>query len=687
MDRAAAAERIAALRAEIQRHDILYYVEARPEISDEQYDALVRELGELESQFPDLITPDSPTQRVGGRPLEGFEHVEHALPMLSVDNTYSAEELRAFDQRVRRGLGAEEVAYGVDPKIDGVAVSLRYEDGLFVLGATRGDGRVGDDITQNLRVIRSVPLRLHGRDWPHIVEARGEVYWPRPDFEETNRKLAKAGKTPFANPRNATAGTLKSLDPRIVGRRGLAFMAHSFGLIDPLPAGTTKSIQLYERFREWGLPVSRDMRLCRGIAEVVAFVDEWDARRKGLDFDTDGLVVKVDDLEQRERLGSTSKSPRWCIAYKYATEQATTRVISVTVHVGKLGTITPVANLEPVLVAGTTVRRATLHNFDQVRRLDVRQGDTVTVEKAGEIIPQVVAVNTAVRPKAAQPVVPPQRCPECGGEVQQDEGGVYVRCINPGCPAQRFERLKFFCGRDQMDIAMLGEVMVGKLLEAGLVHSYADIYRLEQQRDEVSRLVIEQQRKTEGRTKTVRVEFGEKRTATLLKGIEQSRSRPLSRVLAALGVRHVGGNTAELLADHFGTMDAIAAASEEALQEVAGIGPEVAASVHKWFASEAGRKTIADLKAAGVNMMQPKRTRTGGLPLAGKTVVVTGTLANYDRKQIEQRVKDLGGKVTSSVSKNTDFVLAGESPGSKLDKARTLGVKVLSEQDFEALTT
>ena len=686
MDRAAAAERIAVLRAEIQRHDHLYYVEAQPEISDEHYDALLRELAELELQFPDLITPDSPTQRVGERPLEGFEHVEHAVPMLSVDNTYSPDELRAFDQRVRRTLGVETVAYAVDPKIDGVAVSLRYEDGSFVRGATRGDGRVGDDITQNLRVIRSVPLRLRGSGWPHIVEARGEVYWPRPDFDENNRRLAKAGKTPFANPRNATAGTLKQLDPRIVARRGLAFTAHSFGLIDPSPADVTKSMQLYERFREWGLPISRYLRLCTGVEEVIAFVEEWDSQRKQLDFDTDGLVIKVDDLEQRKRLGSTSKSPRWCIAYKYATEQATTRVLSVGMHVGKMGTITPVANLEPVLVAGTTVRRATLHNFDQVRRLDVREGDTVTVEKAGEIIPQVMAVNTAVRPKTAEPVKPPERCPECGGEVQQDEGGVYLRCINPECPAQRFERLKFFCGRDQMDIALLGEVMVGKLLEAGLLHSYADIYRLEQRRDEVRRLVIEQQRKTDGGAKTVRVEFGEKRTATLLKGIEESKSRPLSRVLTALGIRHVGANTAELLAEHFGTMDAIAAATEESLQEVAGIGPEVAASVVKWFASEAGRKTIAELKAVGVNMTQPKRRRAAGeLPLAGKTVVVTGTLANYDRKQIEQRIKDLGGKVSSSVSKNTDFVLAGEAPGSKLDKAQALGVKVLSEADLEAL--
>ncbi len=686
-DEAAARKRIDKLRTEIRRHDHLYFVENDPEISDEAYDRLVRELRELEQQFPHLVTPDSPTQRVGERPLDHFRSVRHAVPMLSIDNTYSPQELREFDARIRRQLETASYSYVVEPKIDGVAVSLRYEAGRLVLGATRGDGETGDDITQNIRAVRSVPLSLLGSGWPAVLEVRGEVYWPRSDFDRVNQQRLAAGEDAFKNPRNATAGTLKQLDSSIVAQRGLVFCAHGFGEVEPWPKGVTRSSRFYELLRTWGVPTGAHRHVKKNIDEVLEFVQEWDARRRSLDFETDGVVVKIDEFPLRDRLGYTSKAPRWCIAYKYAAEQAESRLLRVDLQVGKLGTITPRAVMEPVLLAGTTVRHASLHNFDQVERLDVRIGDAVIVEKAGEIIPQVVAVVKEKRPRGARPIERPTRCPDCGGEVVQDEGGVYLRCINPACPAQLLERLKFFAGRDQMDIEGLGEVVVEKLVAEGLVHTYADLFRLAEQRDRLEKLTFEQQRKNDdGSSKTIYVEFGKKRTETLLAGIEVARGRPLSRLLAALNIRHVGVNTAELLAEHFGDIDAIAAADEAALQEVEGIGPEVAASVRKWFASEAGRRTIVELRAVGVNVTQPRRARRAdGGKLAGKTVVVTGTLEHYSRKQIEELIKEHGGKVSGSVSKKTDYVVVGADAGSKADKARELRVPMLSEVEFEKL--
>lgn len=669
-DSSDAARKIDDLRRQIRRHDHLYFVENAPEISDEQYDALVRELRALETAHPELITPDSPTQRVGERPLEGFTHVRHAVPMLSIDNTYSAADLREFDTRVRKGLGDEPYTYVVDPKIDGVAVTLRYENGTFAQGATRGDGTIGDDVTQNLRTIRSVPLRLDGEDWPRVLEVRGEVYWPRRDFNATNRRRLEAGEEAFKNPRNATAGTLKQLDPRTVGRRGLAFQCHGFGRIEPFPPDTATHTMLFARLRDWGIPTSPHARRCADIDAVIRFVEEWDTLRHELDYDTDGLVVKIDDLAQRRRLGSTSKAPRWCMAYKYAAEQAQSRLRSVDFQVGKLGTITPVANLEPVQLAGTTVKRASLHNFDQVRRLDLHLGDFVTVEKAGEIIPQVVGVDASRRAPGATPVTPPRTCPECDGAVVQDEGGVYLRCINPACPAQVVERLRFYCGRNQMDIEGAGAKLVELLVGEGFLHTYADLYRLHQRRDELARLE----------------RLGPKSVDNLLASIERSKQKPLARVVAALNIRHVGTNTAELLAAHFGTLDALAAADEAALQEVEGIGPEVAASLREWLASAAGRRTIADLKSVGVNLTQPRaRPPAGAGAIAGKTFVVTGTLARHSRSEIENLIKQHGGKATGSVSKKTDYVIAGQCPGSKLQKARSLGVPVLSEGEFEKL--
>ncbi|MEW6249510.1 MAG: NAD-dependent DNA ligase LigA [Planctomycetota bacterium] len=669
------AERAAWLRAEIERHDRLYYDLGTPEITDQQYDALLVELRELEAAHPELRTPDSPTQRVGERPLAGFAHVRHAHPMLSVDNTYAPDELREFDARVRRVLrerGRADAAYQylVDPKIDGVAVSLRYEDGLLALGATRGDGFTGDDITQNLRTVRSVPLKLLGAGWPRVLEVRGEVYWPRKAFERFNAQRAARGEPTFANPRNATAGTLKQLDSRIVARRGLAFTAHGFGELEPLPAVAQHS-ELNELLRTWGIPTSAHARVCPDIDAVIAFVAEWEPQRFQLEYDTDGLVAKVDQLALRRELGATAKSPRWCIAYKYAAEEAQSRILEVVFQVGKLGTITPVAQLEPVQLSGTTVKRATLHNFDQVRRLDLHLGDTVTVAKAGEIIPQVIAVDASLRPPGAKPIAPPPQCPECGGEAVQDEGGVYLRCINPACPAQLVERLRHFCGRDQMDIEGAGIKLIEALVAHGLVRSFADLYRLKERWLELLNLE----------------RMGEKSAQNLLDGIEASKRQPLARLLAALGIRHVGTNTAELLAERFGDIDALMAASADELQRVEGIGPEVAKSVYEWFSSDTARDTIAALRAAGLNMTQPRRARpaAGASPIAGKTFVVTGTLANYARSEVENKIKQRGGKVASSVSKKTDYVLAGDSPGSKLEKARTLGVRVLTEAEFEEL--
>lgn len=674
------ASRAEFLREEIRKHDRLYFIEHAPVISDQAYDGLVKELRDLEAEHPELVTPDSPTQRVGERPLEGFEHVQHSVPMLSIDNTYSPQEVREFDARVRRALGAARFDYVVDPKIDGVSASLRYEGGRFVLGATRGDGEVGDDITQNLKTIRSIPLSLHGAGWPAVLEVRGEVYWPRPAFERTNRQREKAGEEPFKNPRNATAGTLKQLDSRLVAGRGLAFCAHGYGMIEPFPPDVRTHAELFERLRAWAIPVNPHARICRTVDDVIEFIAQWDAQRRTLDYETDGLVIKVNQLALREELGVTSKSPRWCIAYKYAAEQAQSRILSVDYQVGKLGTITPVANLEPVELAGTTVKRASLHNFDQVARLDLHVGDVVTVEKAGEIIPQVVAVDASKRERRARRIVPPKACPECGAPATKDDDGVYLRCNNPECRAQLIERLRFFCGRDQMDIEAAGEIIVTRLFEHGLVKSYGDLYRLAARRGELVNLPISVNARTGSP-----ITLGEKRADSLLAGIEASKGRPLSRLIAALNIRHVGASTAEDLANHFQTIDAIATADLAALQEVEGVGEEVARSVHRWFHSDAGRHILHDLKSVGVNMRQPQRTVNASSPIAGKTLVVTGTLTKYTRAQVEELIKQHGAKAASSVSRKTDYVLAGAEAGSKLQKAHDLGIPVLNEESFERL--
>jgi len=658
------AERIEQLRSEIRRHDRLYYVEAAPGISDREYDRLLDELKDLEADHPELISPDSPTQRVAGEPVDGFVTVTHAVAMLSIDNTYSESELAEFDARVRKALGERDFHYLVDPKIDGVAVSLRYEGGLLVRGVTRGDGRRGDDITVNARTIRSVPLRLTGDGVPEVLEVRGEVYWPRSEFNACNARRAEEGLPTFANPRNGAAGTLKQLDAKIVAERKLAFLAHGLGEMSETPAD--RAGEIMNLLGRWGVPVSDHMSVCDDLAGVTRAVHEWLSLRADAEYETDGMVVKVDQLDCRARLGQTSRYPRWCIAYKYEAERTETVLQSVDFQVGRLGTITHVAHFEPVQLAGTTVSNASLHNFDQIDRLDVRVGDSVLVEKAGEIIPQVVQVLHEKRPAGAEPIRAPAACPSCGAPTSRDEGGVYLRCVNPECPAQLRERLRFFAGRNQMDIEHLGPAVIDQLVDAGLVAHFADLYSLAKEQ------VVPLER------------MADKSAENLLAAIEASKARGLVRLLAALGIRHVGGRAAEVLAGQFGEVDAIASATVEQLTEIREIGPVIAESLHAFFHSTSGHDTIRRLADAGVAMTSPLTDDAvaGELPLAGKTVVVTGSMEGFSRKGAEDAIKAAGGRAAGSVSTKTDFVVVGESPGSKADKARELGVEIIDEAEL-----
>jgi DNA ligase (NAD+) len=676
-------KRVGWLRREIRRADFHYYTLNQPEMSDQQYDALFAELKALEAQHPEVVTPDSPTQRVAGQPLGEFATVRHAIPMLSVDNTYNADELKAFDERVRKQLGTTDYDYVVEHKIDGLAVSLRYVGGVLVTGATRGDGEVGDDVTANIRTIRAIPLCLidgvpcvegvppsnRGQDArdtviPRVLEVRGEVYMPTKSFVALNKARAEAGETAFANPRNAAAGSLKLLDSRITATRNLSFCAYGVGEISqPLADDHYQALQ---RFKTLGLPVNPHVRMAADIEEVIKICESWSGRRADLAYQIDGMVIKVNRYDQRDILGATGRSPRWCIAYKYPAERAQTVVESIDVQVGKTGALTPVANLKAVQLAGTTVRRASLHNFDEMRRLDVRPGDTVLIEKAGEIIPQVVEVKKEFRPAGAEPFPVPKKCPNCGTEVVKDEAGVYVRCPNPDCFGMLKERLRYFAGRDQMDIERLGVALIEQLIDSGLVRTFADIYRL----------------KKEDLTSLERM--GEKSAQNVLDGIEASKTRPLWRFIAALGIRHVGGQSAEVLAKHFGSLDAIVSAGQDELQAVDQVGPVMAESVYQYFRNPRHRTVIDDLLAAGVRPQPPApKKRTG--KLQGKTVVVTGTLKSFSRQQAQQAIREAGGKVSGSVSKKTSFVLAGEDPGSKLQKAQELGVEVIDEEQFRAI--
>jgi len=657
-----AKKRIERLRQEIRRHDYLYYVLNQPKISDQQYDALFAELKALEQANPQFITPDSPTQRVSGEPLEGFAAVRHAVPMLSIDNTYSADELMAFDERVRKGLDSSDYNYAVELKIDGLAISLRYERGKLATAATRGDGEVGDDVTTNVRTIKAVPLvLLGGRKIPDVVEVRGEVYMPTKAFIELNKIREDAGEPVFANPRNAAAGSLKLLDAKVTAQRNLSFFAYATGeLSEPLAEDHYRTLQ---RFKELGLPVNPNIEKAKDIDEVIDICAGWDEKRSKLDYQIDGMVIKINRLEQRKVLGATGRAPKWCISYKFAAEQAETIIESIDVQVGKGGTLTPVANLTPVFLAGTTVKRASLHNFDELDRLDVRYGDTVIIEKAGEIIPQVVEVKKERRPASAVSFKPPKKCPICGSAVAKDKDGVYIRCVNPDCFGQLKERLRYFAGRDQMDIENLGPALIEQLVEAGLVKNFADLYKLKKP----DLLTLER--------------MAEKSASNVIEAIDQSKARPLWRLIAGLGIRHIGGQSAQILADYFGSLDALMAADEEKLQAIDQVGPKVAESVYRYFRNERNVVIIKELLATGVKPEQPQKVKAKG-KLAGRTIVVTGELENFTRQQAEQAIRDANGKASSSVSKKTDFVLAGKNAGSKLDKALKLAVKVISEQEF-----
>ena len=656
------------LREDIRRHDRKYYVEAAPEITDLEYDRLIEGLKKLEATHPELVTPDSPTQRVGDQPVEGLVEVAHRVPMLSIDNTYSLDELRKYGERTAKLLPGESIEWVVELKIDGVAVSLVYEDGQFVRGVTRGNGRVGDDITHNMRTVVDVPLRLAQNHVPPVLEVRGEVYMTNSDLVRLNEQQEKEGKPPFANTRNVTAGSVRQLDPRICAQRRLRVFCHGVGYVEGLKAQT--HMEFLDELREYGLPATPHVECFASFEAAVTHCEELIERLHELDFEIDGLVLKVNRFDQRERLGSTTKSPRWVIAYKFEKYEATTRVKEIRVQVGKTGAITPVAELDPVEIAGTTVSRASLHNADEIERKDVRPGDMVVVEKAGKIIPHVVRVEKHLREKEPPKFDFPTACPECGTAVVRDEGGVYIRCPNPQCPAQLKERLRFFASRNAMDIEGLGDKLVDQLVVQQLVQSYGDLYRLT-----LDQLVGLER-------------MGKKSAENLLAGIEACKQRGLARLLNALSIRHVGARVASVLAENFASIDELMAADVEQLSGINEIGPIIAESVYGFLHSDFGGQTIDDLRQLGV-AMQSTALATGGAegerPFEGKTFVVTGSLVKYTRDEIHELIERLGGRPSSSVSKKTDYVVAGEKAGSKLAKAQSLGVPVLSEDDFEAM--
>jgi DNA ligase (NAD+) len=647
------------LRLELAEHNYRYYVLAQPTVSDREFDRLLARLAELEQEFPELSSPDSPTQRVGGEPLSEFASVEHDPAMTSLDNTYSYDELREFDARVRKVVPVP--SYLVQQKIDGVAVALRYEAGRLALGATRGDGQRGDDVTRNLRTVRSLPLVLRGGERASF-EVRGEAFLPRQEFARINEEREEEGLAVFANPRNATAGTLKLLDPRQVARRRLDLFVHTV----PRPiAGARTDHETLALLTGLGFRTAPESRLFTSIDEAVAYCEEWRTKKAGLPYDVDGMVVKVDSFQDREELGATAKSPRWAVAYKYPPEEKPTRVKDIEFKVGRLGTVTPVAVLEPVQLSGTTVTHSTLHNFDEVERLGIGVGDTVLVHKAGEIIPQILRVVKTKRRGKASAFKRPTECPACESTLVKEGDEVAWRCVNASCPAQLKARLLHFASRSAMDIEGMGWRLAEQLVAKKLVRSLADVYDLR-----LSRLV-ELER------------MGEKSARNLLAGVEASRSRPLVRVLYGLGIRHVGIHAARLLVQAFGSMAGLRQAPEKEIAAVPGVGPVVAQSLRHFFADVANRVLVGQLESAGLRMEE--RSAQGPKPLAGQKFVLTGTLSGLSRDQATERLLALGATVTSSVSKKTSCVVAGGSPGSKLDRARELGVKVIGEGELVAL--
>jgi DNA ligase (NAD+) len=672
MTKQQALKKIEKLKEQLGEHDYNYYVLAQPTISDQEYDTLMKELEKLESEFPELIKPDSPTQRVGKDLTKEFNSITHKVPMLSLSNTYNEDELFDFNRRVKDMLpDKEKVEYVVEMKIDGVSVSLNYVNGLLKTAATRGDGTTGDEITNNVKTIKSVPLRLKKLNKKSYklsdFEARGEIFMKIGDFGKLNEEREIRGEKTFANPRNFVAGTIKLQDPNIVAKRRLNVF---FYYIISMEEEFDTQFENLKLLQKLGLPVNPNFKLCKNIEEVLNVCNEFEVKRYSLPFEIDGAVVKVNSINQQETLGSIAKSPRWAVAYKFKAKQASTKVKKIIWQVGRIGTITPVADLEPVFLAGSTISRATLHNFDEITRKDIRENDKVVIEKGGDVIPKIISVVLTERPKNSKPTKPPVRCPECGTPVYKPEGEVAYYCENTECPAQIKGRLEHFAARGAMDIEGLGEALIELFVERGFIKTAADIYDLKNHRNEL--IKIER--------------LGEKSVDNLLNAIEKSKKQPFHKLLFAIGIRYIGSGAALKLANHFSDIDELMKAPEEEIQSVPEIGPSISTSVRKFFSNESNMKIIRRLKEHGLNFSSPKRKsekkELKNSIFKGKTFVLTGSLSGFTREEASEKIIAGGGQVTSSVSKKTDFVLAGENPGSKLDKASTLGVKIMDEDEF-----
>jgi len=652
------------LRKEIAHHNRLYYVLDAPEIPDAEYDRLLRELQRLESEHPELITLDSPTQRVGAEPIKAFGQVKHKIAMLSLDNAFSDDEVSDFDRRVRERLEVQTVEYVAEPKLDGLAISIRYEQGVLVQAATRGDGLTGEDVTHNIRTICSIPLKLVGDDYPDVLEVRGEVYMPKASFEGLNAKAREMGEKEFANPRNAAAGSLRQLDPRVTAKRSLSMYCYGVGTVEGMVLPATHSAVL-ERLKQWGLRVSPEVSVVKGVAGVLSYYQMLSEKRNSLAYEIDGVVYKVNRINQREILGFVARAPRWAIAHKFPAQEEMTRLLDIEVQVGRTGAITPVARLEPVFVGGVTVSNATLHNEDEVRRKDVHIGDMVIVRRAGDVIPEVASVVRSRRPKDARSFVMPSQCPVCGSDVVRVEGETIARCSGGlYCDAQRKQAIKHFASRKALDIDGLGDKIVEQLSDQGLIHDVADLFKLTQA--QIAGLE----------------RMGDKSAANLIVALEKSKQTTLAKFLYALGIREVGETTAHTLANHFLTLEAVASAETDALQQVSEIGPVVAAHVHAFFQQAHNREVVEKLQQAGVSWPAMQAIKQDEKPLAGQTIVLTGTMTEMTRSEAKQRLLALGAKVAGSVSKKTSLVVVGAEAGSKLSKAESLGVEVLDEATF-----